>query len=685
MSSIEENGPEITTVAGAPRGGPAERVAQSPDAVAVHGKVVYVAHQHRHVVYRVDTDTGDETVVAGIGVQGFSGDGGAATQAELSMPCGLAVDAAGDLFIADTRNARIRKVFAGDGTITTVAGIGPSKAGEDSFSGDGGKATDARLDLPTALAADPSGTLYVADSGNDRIRAISAADGTIVTVAGAGEGSVEDGGLATEARFVLPTGDPYGIAVDDAGNLYIPEPFNRRVRKVDAETGILTTIAGSAGADVPSGDGGPATEAGLDSPLAVALDAAGNLYIADGGNSNIRRVDSHGMTSTVAGTGTAGFAGDGGPARDAQLQNPCAVAVGADGDMYIGDRGNSRVRRVDTRTQVISTLAGNGPPLLTFIRPDGLAVDQHDNVYLSDLFHRVCRIDGATGEFSVVAGSVAGFSGDGGPARDAQLQTPWRLSVDSSGNLYISDHGNRRVRRVDARTGGISTVAGNGQISDFFPGALATRTPLRFLLGTCVDGVGNIYIADAGYHCVQRVDAETGELSTTCGIVEFDDGTAGFSGDGGPATEAHLNSPAGVAVDQAGNLYIADTNNHRVRRVEASSGVITTVAGGGTVNPGVKPKPATEVKLGRLVQLAFDREGNLLVTDAEHHQVVLLQLSAGTVQVVAGNGKAGFSGDGGPGPSASLRDPVGIAVDSAGRVLIADSGNQRLRGVQRGA
>jgi sugar lactone lactonase YvrE len=669
MSSTQESGAVITTFAGGPQSGPAVESAQSPDALAVHGKLVYIADQHRHLVYRVDTVTGQQTVVAGMGFAGFSGDGGPATEAELSMPGGLAVDGRGNLFIADTRNDRIRKVQADDGTISTIAGIGPSGVGGVSFSGDGGTATEARLNLPTALAVDASGTLYVVDSGNDRIRAVRA-DGTIATVAGSGEGSVDDGGLAIEARFIFPTGDPYGIAVDAAGNIYIP--FNQRLLKVDAETGILTTIVGSD--DVGSV---------LDFPRAASVDPDGNVYIADSGHSKVVGVDRDGTISTVAGDGTAGFSGDGGPAADAQLQHPHAVAVGADADVFIGDRGTSRVRRVDSQTHVISTVAGNGPPLLTFIQADGLAVDQHDNVYLSDLFHRVCKIDGATGEFSVVAGSVAGFSGDGDPARDAQLHDPWRLSVDAAGNLYISDHGNRRVRKVDAQTGVISTVAGNGQLSGFFAGRLAIRTPLRFLLGTCVDGVGNLYVADAGYHCVQKVEAETGELSTIAGVIEFDDGTAGFSGDGGPATEALLDSPAGVAVDPAGNLYIADTDNHRIRRVDAGSGVITTVAGGGADDPGVEPKPATEVTLGQPVQLAFDHDGNLLVSDTERHQVVLVDPAAATVRRVAGNGRAGFSGDGGPAPGASLRAPVGIAVDSVGRVLIADSGNQRLRRIEQ--
>lgn len=671
MSSTQRNGAVITTLAGGPVTGSAAHVALSPDALAVHGGCVYIADQLKHFVYRVDTRTGQATVVAGMGFAGFAGDGGPASASALNMPGGLAVDASGNLYVADTRNGRIRKVAAGDGTISTVAGIGPNAAGEVGFSGDGGKAAEARLSLPTALAVHASGTVYFADSGNDRIRAIRP-DATIVTVAGSQEGSSDDGVLATEARFVLPTGDPYGIAVDAAGNVYIPEPFNRRVRKVDAQTGVLSTILGSGEVDSVT-----------ESPRAAAVDADGNVYVADTAKSCVFRVGADGTTATVAGTGTAGFSGDGGPALDAQLRHPLVLAVDADGDVFVGDRGNSRVRKVDARTGAISSVAGNGPPLLRSYQAQGLAVDKHDNVYLTDAFHCVFKIDGKTGDISLFAGSVAGFSGDGGPARDAELNSPFRLSVDAADNVYISDHGNSRVRKVDGRTGIISTVAGNGRTSDFFPDMPATRTPLGFLLGTCVDREGNLYIADAGLHCVQKVDAGTGKLSTVAGETEFGDGVPGLSGDGGQATKAHLNSPAGVAADPVGNLYIADTINHRIRRVDAASGIITTVAGGGDNDPGIDPKPATSVSLGRPVELALDHDGNLLVSDTERHRVVLVELAVGAVRLVAGNGNPGFSGDGGPGPQASLRGPVGIAVDSAGRILIADVGNQRLRRIEQ--
>lgn len=663
---MDDDGRIITTFAGEPGSGPALTVAQTPDAVAAQGAVVYIADQLRHVVYRVDTVTGEETVAAGTGVAGFSGDGGPATQAELHSPGGLGVNAAGELFIGDTRNDRVRKVAA-TGTITTIAGTGPHEEGAIRPSGDGGPATEARLSLPTAVAVEAAGTVYFADSGFDRIAAVRP-DGTIVTVAGSSEGSTEEDGIpATEAHFVLPTGDPYGIAVDGAGNLFIPEPFNRRVRRVDAATGLLSTIT----ADGP-----------LDSPVAAAVDGNGNLYVADRGAHSVLRIAVDGTVSTLAGTGTAGFSGDGAPAAEAALQNPTAVAVDGGGAVFVADRGNARVRKVDAGSQVISTVAGSGP-LRMFVRPLGIAVDQHDNVYVCDLFHRVFKIDGATREISIVTGAAGiGDSGDGGPAGDAKLHDTWRVSTDSAGNLYISAHGNRRVRKVDAETGVISTVAGNGQLSGFTPGLPATRTPLNFLLGTCVDDRGNLYIADAGFHCVHKVELATGALTTMAGIVDFGEGVEGFSGDGGPAAEALLRAPEAVAVDTDGNLYIADGGNDRVRRVDAGTGLITTVAGGGKKQPGVKPRPAGEVTFGRPVELAIGRDGILYVSDNPNNRVVAVDVVEGMAWVLAGTGTAGFSGDGGPATSATLHHPTGIAVDSTGRILISDSDNQRLRRVE---
>jgi sugar lactone lactonase YvrE len=332
--------------------------------------------------------SGTISTVAG----GSVGDGGPAVNAPVNTPSAAAVDSAGNLYIANTYNNRVRKVST-SGTITTVAGNGTP-----GFSGDGGPATNASLASPTGVAVDAAGNLYIADAGNDRVRKVSAS-GTITTVAGTGTpGFSGDGGPATGAGLVYPS----GVAVDAAGNLYIADTYNNRVRKVSA-SGTITTVAGN-GTPGFSGDGGPATNASLASPSGVAVDAAGNLYIADPDNSRVRKVSTSGTITTVAGNGTPGFSGDGGPATNASLFNPSGVAVDAAGNLYIADTTNSRVRKVST-SGTITTVAGNGTP---------------------------------------------GFSGDGGPATNASLVYPSGVAVDAAGNLYIADSQNNRVRKVAA-------------------------------------------------------------------------------------------------------------------------------------------------------------------------------------------------------------------------------------------
>lgn len=324
-----------------------------PSAIAYDSQGnLYIAETGNHVVRKVDA-AGTITTVAGTGTQGFSGDGGPATLAQLDSPQGLALDGNNHLYIADTHNHRIRNLDLSTGILTTVAG------GAAGFSGDNGPATAARLDLPTALAVDKAGDLYIADSRNYRVRKVVAATGIIMTVAGNGtQGFSGDNGLATAASIDSPT----GLTIDATGNLYLADTHNHRVRKVAAGTGVITTVAGN-GALSFSGDSSSATAASLALPRGLALDVAGNLYIADTANNRIRRVDAKtGAVTTVTGNGTEAFSGDSGGAAQAAIDAPRAVALAPSGLLAVADSANQRVRQLDPRPDaVIYTVAGLAP------------------------------------------------------------------------------------------------------------------------------------------------------------------------------------------------------------------------------------------------------------------------------------------------------------------------------------
>jgi YVTN family beta-propeller protein len=350
--------------------------------------------------------------------------------------------------------------------------------------------------------------------------------GAMDTAAGNGnQGFAGDNGPANTAEL----NDPYGVAADAAGNLFIADLYNHRLRRVDATTHTITTLAG-VGTSGYSGDGGQASSAELNQPLGVALDGAGNLYIADADNDVVREIDAlTGIITTVAGNGFAGFSGDGGPATNAQLFFPFRVTVDGSGNLFITDSSGA-IRRVDAATRLITTVAGNG---------------------------------------------TAGFSGDDGPATAAQLGEPRGVALDAVGNLYIADYTNTRIREVAAATGIITTVAGDGQFENnsIADGGPATNAHLYFPPGVAVDAGGSLYIADSFSHHVRLVSGATGVINTIAGAPNLGQGL-GFNGDGIAATFANLAEPDDVAIDSAGNLYVADALNQRIRRISPEAGTM---------------------------------------------------------------------------------------------------------------
>ncbi len=647
----------------------------SPSAVVGDGAGgFYVASTTQNRVYRVAAN-GRLSVIAGTGANGFSGDGGPAISAQLNLPTGVAMDTAGNLFIADSGNNRIRKVTPGR-VISTVAGNGLS-----GFSGDGGQATSAQLNGPTDVAVDIAGNLFIADTYNERIRKVSSG-GVIATVAGSGAyppdpSLYQEGGPATSA----PLNTPQGVAVDTAGNLFIADWGNHRVRKV-TPGGIITTVAGG-GPHWPTE--GLATAATIIAPVGLAVDAAGNLFIAESSWNAVCKVTPSGVISVVAGFYGHGFGGDGGQATSARLDSPFGVAVDTAGNLLIADYGNNCVRMV-TPGGIISTVAGMGfdkanvsyglpPTFANLYYPAGLVADSAGNLFIADTNNNRIRKLTPGGIISTVAGNGAqGFGGDGGPAISAWLNAPGSVTLDMAGNLFIADTNNNRIRKVTP-DGIISTVAGNGVSGYGGDGGLATSAQLSVPRSVAVDAAGNLFIADSHNNRVRKV-TPGGIISTTAG-----NGSEGFSGDGGLATSAQLQGPEGVAVDVEGNLFIAQPSWNRIRKV-TPGGTISTVAGTGQHGYGGDGGPATSAKLQNPQGVAVDKGGNLFIADA-HNNSIRKVTPGGIISTVAGTGTSsyGFSGDGGPATSAQLGWPQGIAADPAGNLFIADTRNCRIRKV----
>lgn len=575
---------------------------------------IYIADTANNRVRKIDV-FGTITTVAGNGSAGFSGDGGLATQAQLQLPYGIAVDPTGNLYIADLANNRIRKVasngiissfpdastkftgprnvaldaggnvyiaeFGGNrilrvdprGITTVVAGIGVA-----GFDAESAPSTATRISAPAGLFIDVTGTLYFADSGNNRIRKV--ASGIMTTVLGGASDNTRD-----PAQLYLPT----AVIVDSAGILYVADSGNHRVRKLVQNS--ITTVPGN----------------GHD----LAFDSTGSVLEVFGGS--LQRLLANNTLVTIVGEVSFSFHGDGGPATKAALSSPTGIAIDAAGNLWIADFGNSRVRRV-LPNGFISTVAGNNisDSLQT---PAAIALDSAGTLYVADRDTHIVRRLPVNGVLTPVAGTGdPGNAGDGGPALQAQLHSPNGLTVDGFGNVVVSDTGNSRIRKI-MPGGTIAAFAGTNVIG--YSGNFSNALDAQFTAptGLCTGPGGVVYIADSGNHMLRQVTVD-GTISAVAGI-----GYEGYTGDGGPALSARLRLPRGCAVDSLGNIYIADGGNHAIRMVTPD----------------------------------------------------------GNIATIAGNGNPGFSGDGGPASLALLHDPLAVAVDSKGNVYVADAVNNRVR------
>ena len=479
---------------------------------------LYIADAAHQRIRRVDHSSHDISTVAGSAVAvitscgtycsnvtfpgGASGDGGPATAAKLDSPAGVALDASGNLYIADTHNNRVREVDHSSHLIATVAGNGTP-----SFdTGDGGPATAAGLFFPTSLVVDGDGDLLVNDGElYGAVRRVDHSSLQIGTVFGSSSLSATNGDQALGASL----GWLQPITTDAAGNVYFDAVFDKTVQRIDAATGVVTTVAGGGTPVSGNGDGGLATDASLESPTQIAISPGGAIYIADANGARVRKVDptTHVIT-TVAGNGTWGVSGNGGPATSAELEFLQGLAVDSHGNLFIGEQ--QAIRRVDHATGIITAYAGaegrvgkpytgtsgdGGPALAATIDIRSLAIDASGSLLLANGYE-VRRIDSQTGIITTVAGTGGiGASGDGGPATSATLWPTSQVAVDARGDLYIG--GGPRVRRVDAYSGVISTVAGGGTPTDGLGDGGPATGAAMIVNGVALDAGGNLLIADA--------------------------------------------------------------------------------------------------------------------------------------------------------------------------------------------
>jgi uncharacterized protein (TIGR03437 family) len=595
------------------------------------------------------------------------GDGSPATSVPLRYPFGMAQDAAGNVYFSDNNDNRVRRV-APDGTISTIAGNGVPN-----FSGDGGQAPRATLNAPQGVRLDGKGNLFIADYNNNRVRKVVLATGIITTVAGNGNFQFSgDGGRATLAGV-----DPDDIALDNSGNLYIADFFNNRIRKVSADDNTISTIAGTGIAG--DGDNGPANAAALDGPIGISVDSQGIVYFVDSINNRVKRIDQNANKITTAvGTGDFGFGlpsydGDGGPATAAFLTYPFSTAIEPNGDLLVNCIVELwRVTMSDGKIHFIAGsdslgFGGDGGPAIfaTFGGMRYTSVAANDDILIADVGnYRVRRIH--SNAINTVAGTTIS---DNILGTSAFLNNPAGVLADGKGGFYIGDTGDSRVRQVSA-TGSITNAVGTGVRDD-------TLSTLFFPRGMAMDALGTLYVADSGNDRIMRVLAGGGGPTVAAG-----DNGAGYAGDGGYAPRAKLANPHGVAVDSAGNLYIADTNNFCVRIVDANQN-ISTFAGTGVPGFSGDNGPASKAKISAS-DVAVDNSGNLYIADALNNRIRKVNLATKIISTVAGIGTAGYSGDGGLAFSARLFGPTGVAMDAASNLYIADYGNSVVRRVSTG-
>lgn len=638
------------------------------------------------MIFKLDP-SGMLTVAAGTSRPGCTGDGGQAVSAQLKKAEGIAFDTRGNLYFADSLCNAVRRIDPA-GNIKTVAGSGPAGA-----SGDGGPATSARLSAPIGIAFDAAGNLYIADSGNHVVRRVTAADGSIGTFAGTGgTGAGADNVAATQSSLATPV----DVAFDADGNLYIADRDNELVRMVNPK-GVISTLAGTgvfgAGSDSPD-----PTRSAFEFPSGLAWDPRSrSLFITD--SYSVRVVSQNGIRTVAGGGGvSAPVLAEGQQALGTSMTSD-GIALDATGNLFVATR-DARIWQISP-TGVAKAVAGNGfsaytgdggPALAAQFRPSCVAADRAQNVYVADQAANVVRRISATGTITTVAGSgKAGNNGDGGPATKAQI-TPSCVSVDKTGNLYIPDAVHSVVRKVSAADGTITRVAGNGSFGIAGDDGPAAQAQLESPVTTAADFSGNLFIGDAASCTIRQVTPD-GLIHTIAGRLTQPKqkiSTACFSfisGDGIAATSAGLNAPVSLFVDAQNNIWFVDQGIPNpdspiagptpayIRKI-TPDGAIHMVAGQGSNAGDNIPAASAGLPAQTTTSLVADAAGNVYFNDANRVRKIDTK---GVLTTVAGDGKPGYSGDGGAALQAEFWGISDVAADTSGNLYVADAGAGAIR------
>jgi hypothetical protein len=604
---------------------------------------LYVADPNSHTIKRI-TPAAQVITLAGLQFNAGSANG-TGSIARFKSPFGIAVDSAGVVYVADTYNHMIRKITP-EGAVSTLAGS-PGQSGSADGAG-----SAARFNNPFAVAVDGAGNLYVADSENHTIRKITSA-GEVTTLAGSPGLVGSANGTGSVARFYRPQ----GIATDAHGNIYVANTGHSTIRKI-TPTGTVTLLAGIAG--WCAGDDGIGDSASFCAPTGLVVDSGGNIYVADRDNYTIRKIAPGAVVSTVA--GLARYNGsNNGVGNMARFDNPWGVAADMMGTLYVTDANNHTVRKI-TPAAVVSTFAGSAG---FFDHPTGVAEDSLGKVYVGDTFNRTIRKITPQGVVSLWAGAVRQGGSNDGTGTEARFASPTSLASDAADNLYVADEYNHTIRKITS-AGLVSTLAGLAGASGSNDG---TGSSARFNrpAGVAVDSAGNVYVADRFNHTIRKITS-TGIVTTLAGLA----GTIGSAD--GTGSAARFFYPSGVAVDGAGNVYVADRQNLTVRKITAD-GAVTTWAGMAGMS-GRSDGTGPAARFSTPTGVAVDSAGNVFVTD--QFSYTLRRISpARVVTTLAGSSTSGNAD--GRGSAAQFVAPNGVAVTRSGDLLIADENSNTIR------